>query len=461
MAKEGLKKRGNGFVFRLIQAILSLFPTGIMCVEGIIAFLYFIREGGNILPIIMLVFACIFVAMSVLLFVTAFKGKSHIWADVVTIVISSLFSVYGILGIVGGIKGMLYVGSAADTAQARACAAGAEAVGRVDGNTEGGYTANAAESCGGAVGEQTEPTEYISPKTGKKGKRGIMIALCVSYALLLIMGILLATVPAVSDIIGSLGICKKESTRAYGIAIGVMWVTLVPAFGYYFATLSPFELGKKAKIAIAAVSTVLLVAMNVVFFLVINGVKLPPPEYAEAAGLEEIAVKSFFEGSDEWFIPVSTVFASLGMALCYLILLFRIKPENIGNGGNVLLRLFKKLLGFKEKQPDIFILAATLLLTWLAHFVAFVLAIIIIALFVGIVILIFLGVGLFAGDSGVVTFVNAVSGGDYTDGKGEYKFINDMGCEQTVYSSDGRTFYSSDGQYVGRSDDGGKTIKPD
>lgn len=456
MVKESLKTRGNGFVFRLIQALLCLIPVAMLTFLGV-------ADGEGVGQIIELVFAAVFVVFLILLFISAFKGKKRVWADVLAIVISSLFSIFGILGIVGGIKGMLYVGSSADTAEAQA---GAEAAGhinngQIDGNTEGGYTAKAAESCGGAVEEQAAPTEYIRPKMGKKGKTGIMIALCVSYALLLITGILLATVPAVSDIIGSLGICKKESARAYGIAIGVMWVTLVPAFGYYFATLSPFELGKKAKIAIAAVSTVLLVAMNAVFFIVINGVKLPLPGYEEAAGLEEIAVKSFFEGSDVWFIPVSTVFASLGTALCYLALLFRIKPENIGNGGNVLLRLLKKLLGFKERQPDIFILVATLLLTWLAHFAAFILAIIIIALFVGIVILIFLGVGVLAGDSGAITFVNAVSGGDYTDGKDEYKFINDMGCEQTVYSSDGRTFYSSNGQYVGTSDDGGKTIKPD
>lgn len=41
----------------------------------------------------------------------------------------------------------------------------------------------------------------------------------------------------------------------------------------------------------------------------------------------------------------------------------------------------------------------------------------------------------------------------------EYTFINDMGCGQTVYSRDGKEFYSTDGSYVGRSSDGGKTIR--
>lgn len=42
----------------------------------------------------------------------------------------------------------------------------------------------------------------------------------------------------------------------------------------------------------------------------------------------------------------------------------------------------------------------------------------------------------------------------------EYSFINDMGCEETVYSSDGREFYHSDGSYAGSSDDFGKHINP-
>lgn len=42
----------------------------------------------------------------------------------------------------------------------------------------------------------------------------------------------------------------------------------------------------------------------------------------------------------------------------------------------------------------------------------------------------------------------------------EYTFINDMGCEETVFSSDGRSFYHSDGSYAGSSSDLGKHIRP-
>lgn len=40
----------------------------------------------------------------------------------------------------------------------------------------------------------------------------------------------------------------------------------------------------------------------------------------------------------------------------------------------------------------------------------------------------------------------------------EYTFTNSAGCTQTVYSDDGVNFYDINGSYVGRSDDGGKTI---
>lgn len=61
------------------------------------------------------------------------------------------------------------------------------------------------------------------------------------------------------------------------------------------------------------------------------------------------------------------------------------------------------------------------------------------------------------GDSSAVkAFKNGYNG---TSSQKEYTFINDMGCEQTVYSSNGKDFYDSNGAYVGSSDDGGKTIR--
>ena len=61
------------------------------------------------------------------------------------------------------------------------------------------------------------------------------------------------------------------------------------------------------------------------------------------------------------------------------------------------------------------------------------------------------------GDSSAVKAFKRGYDGDADDLR-EYTFTNDMGCRQTVYSRDGRSFYYSDGSYAGSSDDGGKTI---
>lgn len=330
--------------------------------------------------------------------------------------------------------------------------------------------------------EEEETVEYIQPKTSPKAKKGITIAATVSYGLLLLMGILLASVPAMSGLFSGMGICAAVSERAYGITIGVMWVTLSTAAGWLFVSISPWNAGKKGKIIIAAVSTALLVAMNVVFFIVINAVKLEISidaldKIRDAKELERwlalaekgeaLPVKDFFEGEDKWFIPVSTVFASLAIIVCHALSFFRInpnkikarKPQKSGEGIFVLLKYFLRLVGygllcfakvvltFKEKLPEVFVFVAIILLTWLAHFVSFVVAILCIALAIGVVVMYFAGV---------------ISLGlpDTASGGTEYYFTNDMGCRQTVYSKDGKKFYNSNGSYVGSSEDG-KFIKVD
>ncbi|MDE6850558.1 MAG: hypothetical protein K2J54_04445, partial [Clostridia bacterium] len=298
---------------------------------------------------------------------------------------------------------------------------------------------------------------YIQPKMGAKGKKAIMITLAVSYSLLLLMGILLAAVPAMSKIISGIGICEEISARAYGITIGVMWVALVPSFGYYFATVSPLELSKKVKIIISAVCAALSVAMVVIFFVIINAVKIE--------GVA--AVKEFYEDSDSWFIPLSMVFAALGLMICHALTLFKInpakirnkKPEKCGDGFMSMLKhvfalliygiigLVKFILTCKEKQPDIFILVSTVLLTWLAHFASFVFAIICIAVLIGVVVMYFAGVISFAYSP------DSASGSTLTvDGKPvtEQTYVIDDRY-QKVYKDDNGNEYISD--------DGGKTVR--
>lgn len=63
------------------------------------------------------------------------------------------------------------------------------------------------------------------------------------------------------------------------------------------------------------------------------------------------------------------------------------------------------------------------------------------------------------GDSSLVKAFKKGLGTNNDGSYQEYEFINDMGCRQTVYSSNGKDFYAADGSYVGSSNDGGKTIK--
>ncbi|MDE6075383.1 MAG: hypothetical protein K2G26_02990, partial [Clostridia bacterium] len=328
------------------------------------------------------------------------------WAHVRSIIVGAVTaaSLLGIFAIVGGHKGLKPWRRAKAEAMAKAQAEEEERAKLLaEQSASENSNAEIQEVDVAATVEEVEPLpEYIQPKMGKKGKIAIMITLIVSYSLLLLMGILLASVPSIDSIISSIGICEEIADRAYGITIGVMWVALVPSFGYYFATVSPFELSKKVKIIIAAVSAALSVVMVAVFFIIINAVKIE--------GL--IAVKEFYEGSDTWFIPVSTVFATVGLMICHSLTLFKINPTKIRNRKPVknsdgfmsvikyvfalllygVLSFAKFILTFKEKLPDIFILVSTILLTWLAHFVSFVFSIICIAALIGVVIMYFAGV---------------------------------------------------------------------
>lgn len=232
----------------------------------------------------------------------------------------------------------------------------------------------------------------------QKNKKGMMIFMIVSYALFLSVGVLIATLPVSGTIINKIGICKEISARAYAITIGTMFSALVPTIGYYFATIAPCDFGKKAKIVLALMTTALFAATNAAFFLVINFVTI-----------DGIPVKGYYETDDSWFIPLSMAFASVGMIISYALTLFGINPVAIkdlkmpkGNGKIfyqllyaflffivLILKFVKLILKFKEKRVDWFILVCTIALTWFSYFVAFIFAIICIALFLGVIILCF------------------------------------------------------------------------
>lgn len=400
-----------------------------------------------------------------------FLGRKSIKANNLGIVINSIMVGYGVFGLVGGVKGRMYLQFTKLYGQGRAVLAPVEAatgldevyeaggeesttISKEEVNTESGENREIAAAA--AVTEEEEIAEYIQPKMGKKGKTAIMITLIASYALLLLAGILLAAVPSMSKIISGMGICEEISARAYGITIGVMWVALVPSLGYYFATVSPFEPGKKVRIIVAVVSALLSVAMVVVFFVIINAVKI-----------EGFAVKEFYEGSDSWFIPLSMVFAALGFMICHALTLFKInpakirnkKPEKCGDGLFSVLKyvfalliygilgLVKFILTCKEKQPDIFILVSTILLTWLVYFASFVFAIICIVVMVGVIVMYFAGVIAFA-------YTPSSSSAEkvyYTDAYGnkieltEQPYVKDDRYQKVYKDEYGNEYISDDG----------------
>lgn len=420
-------EKDKGYTFRTIQAILYMI---ILFYNGFIPLSIQVR-----IPII-----CVALVFTVLQFVTVFVGRKAKWANVLSIILGGLLLVYGICGIIGGVKGIQILKSSTEQTEEKP----------KDNNVALNNTVDAtvAKPCSPVEITELKDVDFdnAQPKQARKGNKVVMILLTISYSLLLICGILLSAVPSVSNIIAQIGICKQEQTRAYGITLGVMWVTFVPAIGYYFAILSPFELSKKVRIILIGITTGLLVAMNFVFFVVINGVRLP-------VNGDTAAVKEFFDGSDRWFIPASTVFASIAIALCYLLFLFK---GNVNGGGNAIVKIVVRVMNLKNNHPDIFILIASILLTWLAHFVAFILAIAIMVIFVGIIILVLLKA--FSFDKTIGTFTNAAFGGEFTTGMKQYTFTNDMGCEQTIYSSNGHDFYNFDGSFFGYSNDNGKTI---
>ena len=469
-----LQVPGDGFKLRLTQAIIYLIVM-IMFVAPIIVCGIKIKYADKwiigyyvIMTSLSAGFFALFLLYTILQFVVAYKGRKSVKANNLGLVLNGILFFIAPFGIAGCAKGRMHLQYDAfgcteekmrEEARARAAAAKAA--------REAAAAENAARQNSAAPEKEVTrqyaitEAEYIKPKMSKKGKTAMMITLAVSYALLLIAGILLAAVPSLSSVLSGMGICEEICAPAYGITIGVMWVALVPSFGYYFATVSPFDLSKKTKIIIAVISTVLLAAMVAAFFLITNFVNIDV--YGD--GLILVPVKEFYEGSDTWFVPVSMVFAALGIVICYLLTLFKIDPTKIkdiksqktGSGLfntikhifisviGLILGLVKGILKFKEKQPDIFILIATLLLTWLVFFTAFIFAIICIVVLLGVVIMYFGGVMHWALDKN-------------TGGKKAYTYVNSMGCTQTIYSDNGRDFYNADGRYVGSSDDGGQHI---
>lgn len=362
-----------------------------------------------------LIIGCIPAFWAIVQWVVAFAGKKSLGANTLGIVFNALMTFcygFGALGLVGCVKGrmalqfaaeksLLYAEQGANNSENDLYENTAEyssvnaASAETSVNTS--YVNDSAEAEGGV--ETTEQLEYIQPKLSPKAKKGMFIAVIVSYSLLLLVGILLISVPALSKIF--IGICQEINARAYAVTVGTMWLALLPTIGYYIAFVAPLELGKSKKIVISIVSCLLSVALCAVFFVVIYFVKI-----------DGISVNLYFENDDVWFIPASMVFAVVCLPICYVLTLFKINPSKIKTqkpkeyGSGVfnaikyafawliygIVKLTKAILTFKEKRPEIFVFLAAFLFTWFVYFVSFIAAIIVIALLICVVCLWFFGV---------------------------------------------------------------------
>lgn len=378
--------------------------------------------------IVFVTLACIMGVISVLQLLTAYFGKKSILANNLCIALNAIFAggggLYGLFGLIGGVKGRMYT-------QYRSLGYESAPQTNCDENREGmsvgaGEPAEAMETAK-APAEAAAPP--VAPHMSLKSRRGIMISVCVSYALLLLAGILFAAVPQIAQAIGD-----DLETRANIMSIGLMWIMLVPSLGLYFATVAPLGLSRKKKIVIFTLSAVLLAATTAAFFLIIN-----------FAQLEGNPINAYYEGEDVWFIPMCMVSGTVGLLACYGLAALKINPDKATR--------FKGIIKVKEKYPDAFAAAVTAILTWLVAFVAFIIAIICIAIFVLIVILYFVGVLSLASPYKS----SYISADEVVVREKVYTYTDSHGYTQTAVSSDKKDFYDEGGSHVATSADGGKT----
>lgn len=440
MKKE--RKNGYGFVLRLTYAILfTIIVLYFMLYMIIGIFNMLFKDDVDLDFILLMQEISISIVLSIFIilgYLGAFLGKNHRWANILSIVLGAITVVglVGIFALIGGVKGLKKFKK--EKPEKPAVAKTEQTPPKKDIPTQT------------VTGEPTPTTtEYIQSKLSSKAKKRMMITVICSYCLLLLAGILFAALPQAGNLFSAIGICKQSGARAYGLTIGLMWIALCPSIGFYFVTTAPVSLGKKAKIILFIASALLLAALNSVFFAIIN------------------TVKDHYENNDSWFIPMSMVFASLGLLVCHLLTFFRLNPESIKTEKpekcsdqlfdvikhvfalliyGVLL-LIKKILAFKEKQPEVFIFVSSLLLTWLAYFTAFVFAIICIAMLITVAVLYFVG---------VCTLLPVDTSSEIITYQDEYGDTIDL--EKQPYTLDECDVYKDryGNEYL--SDDGGKTF---
>ena len=136
----------------------------------------------------------------------------------------------------------------------------------------GAIGANVGAENGGAASASgnahASGVSFTRDKLSEKAKKVIMIIIFALYGITLVLGILTATTGMLDGTLSStVDGATKEVGRAYGIIMGLVWVTALPSIGYYVAFVSPIKLSKRAKFFTAAGAAVLSVILDIVFFV--------------------------------------------------------------------------------------------------------------------------------------------------------------------------------------------------
>lgn len=230
----------------------------------------------------------------------------------------------------------------------------------------------------------------------QKARKVIMIIIFALYAVTLVLGILTATTGMLDGALSStVDGATKEVGRAYGIIMGLVWVTALPSVGYYIAFVAPIKLSKRAKLFTAAGAAVLSVILDIVFFVTTKN------------------YRPLLDSNDKWFIPFTVVAGSVCSFICYLLTALRtdsLRLKEIGgtrlkdaNGlfeviratvigiFNFLLKVAALILRFKDAFTTVYALIAALLFTLLLPFTTFIVSFIIIMLALCTLVLLFSG----------------------------------------------------------------------
>ena len=267
--------------------------------------------------------------------------------------------------------------------------------------------ANNGESKTNAAGANAHiPTQDRIPQNAKKV---IMIIIFALYAVALVLGVLTATTGMLDGALSStVKDATKEVGRAYGIIMGLVWVTALPSVGYYIAFISPLKINKRGKFFIAAGSAVLSVILDIVFFVVTKNYRL------------------LLDSNDKWFIPFSVVAGSVCSFVCFLLIvlktdsltlkeiggkslkdsngLFEVIRATVVGIFNFLLKVSAYILWFKDSFTTVYALIAALLFTLLLPFTTFIVSFVIVALVLCTLVLLFSGFVHFAYETPAVGY---------------------------------------------------------